>query len=94
MRKLGPEDRLAGAIKSALENNLPYDKILFALVCGCHFKAKDEEGNIFKPDFDFIESLSKEFEMTLIKNLGFDPVANYFIIKELKRLYMINHSQQ
>ena len=42
-RKLGPEDRLSGAIRSAISFNTPYDKILFALVCGCHFRAKDEE---------------------------------------------------
>ena len=46
LRKLGPQDRLAGAIKSALELNLPYEKILYALVCGCHFRAKDEDGKM------------------------------------------------
>jgi len=30
MRKLGPEDRLCGAIRSAISLNKPCDRILFA----------------------------------------------------------------
>lgn len=43
-RKLGAEDRLAGVIQLARELNLPYNLILQTLVCGCHFKATDQEG--------------------------------------------------
>jgi hypothetical protein len=41
-------------------------------------------------DLPFLESLAKDFEMTLIKDLGFDPEADSFVIGELKRLYMLN----
>jgi mannitol-1-phosphate 5-dehydrogenase len=43
-RKLGAKDRLAGAIHLALEVKLPYDRILFSLICGCYFRATDENG--------------------------------------------------
>ncbi|MGA2408403.1 MAG: hypothetical protein ABSF81_16875 [Bacteroidales bacterium] len=93
-RKLGSDDRFMGAVHLANQVGMAYDMILRAMSYGFGFKAKDEDGNIFKPDFDFIESLSKEFEMTLIKYLGFDLGANNFVIGELKRLYILNHSQQ
>jgi mannitol-1-phosphate 5-dehydrogenase len=71
MRKLGREDRLAGAIKTALDNDLPYDKILFALVCGCHFKAKDQDGNILKEDVEFFNLYNNDIEQILTKVCGF-----------------------
>lgn len=52
-RKLGSQDRLAGAIRLALKNNLPYDKILKAYVCGCYFRAIDGAGNLFPGDEEF-----------------------------------------
>ena len=54
-RKLGPDDRLVGAIKLAMEMNLPYDKILYALVCGCHFRAADHNGNRYPADVEFAQ---------------------------------------
>jgi mannitol-1-phosphate 5-dehydrogenase len=81
-RKLGHEDRLAGAIKSALEFNLPYSKILFALVCGCHFKAKDEHGNMFKDDIVFFGQHNKGAREILKNVCGFDEIANIQLFHE------------
>jgi mannitol-1-phosphate 5-dehydrogenase len=39
-RKLGPDDRLTGAIKLAIEyESCPMIKCLKTLVCGCRFRA-------------------------------------------------------
>lgn len=54
-RKLGPDDRLVGAIRLAKNMNLPYDKILHALVCACHFRATDHDGNMYPADVEFIQ---------------------------------------
>ena len=54
-RKLSPDDRLVGAIKLAIEMNLSYDKILFALVCGCHFRATDQDGKMYPSDIEFVQ---------------------------------------
>ena len=58
-RKLGPQDRLAGAIKELMAFNLEYNKILFALVCACHFRAVDEDGNMMKEDIEFVKLYEK-----------------------------------
>ena len=54
-RKLAPDDRLSGAIRLAMELNLPYDRILHSLVCGCHFRQVDEAGKMYPDDVDFVE---------------------------------------
>jgi mannitol-1-phosphate 5-dehydrogenase len=71
-RKLGMEDRLAGAIRLAIEMSLPYDKILFALICGCHFRAKDDNGSMLKEDVKFINKYGSDVEMILSDICGFD----------------------
>jgi mannitol-1-phosphate 5-dehydrogenase len=81
-RKLGPEDRLAGAIKSALDFNLPYSKILYALVCGCHFKAKDEHGNLLKEDITFFKKHNKGVKEILKNICGFDEIENIQLFHE------------
>ena len=72
IRKLGPQDRLAGAIKAALEYNLPYQKILYALVCGCHFMAPDEDGNILVGDLELAQVYQKGIKVVLTEICGFD----------------------
>lgn len=81
-RKLGPHDRLAGAIKSALDLNLPYEKILYALVCGCHFRAKSEDGEMLPGDIEFVRQCSKGIKRVLIDLCGFDRIKNRQLIKE------------
>jgi mannitol-1-phosphate 5-dehydrogenase len=76
MRKLGSEDRLAGAIKAALYYNLPYDKILYALVCGFHFRAGDEDGNMLIEDIEFIRHYENGIKSILVNICGFDEISN------------------
>ena len=52
-RKLAPEDRLAGAVHLAIKSKQPYDKILFVLICACHFNANGENGKPFPGDVEF-----------------------------------------
>jgi mannitol-1-phosphate 5-dehydrogenase len=82
MRKLGPEDRLAGAIRTAIENDLPYDKILFALVCGCHFRAKDESGNLLGEDMDFIRLYGNDVRSILTNVCVFEESKNKKLFRE------------
>ena len=86
MRKLGPEDRLAGAIKSALYNDLLYDKILFSLVCGCHFKAKDQEGNMLKEDVEFFNLYENDIKSVLTKVCGFNEIQNQQLFREAEKI--------
>jgi mannitol-1-phosphate 5-dehydrogenase len=81
-RKLGPEDRLAGAIKAALAFNLPYDKILSVLICGCHFRAKDEDGNILQDDFEFVKNFKNDITLILSKVCGFDEISDKQLFHE------------
>lgn len=75
-RKLGPEDRLAGAIKNALLFDLPYDKILLALVCGFHFRATDEYGNILPQDAEFAKLCEKGTDHVLAIICDFDSIRH------------------
>ena len=90
-RKLNSDDRFMGAIHLAMQYRMPYDMILKAMSYGLCFRAKDEEGNLFQSDIVFLDALSKDFESTLIRDLVLDPKADHFIIKELKKLYILLH---
>jgi mannitol-1-phosphate 5-dehydrogenase len=52
-RKLGPNDRLAGAINLARELHLPFNKIYHVLEKACRFRATDENGNMLPADIEF-----------------------------------------
>ena len=82
LRKLGHEDRLAGAIYSALELNLKYNRILFALVCACQFKATDEDGKMLKEDSEFTRFYEQGIESVLSNVCGFDKKRHSFIFSE------------
>jgi mannitol-1-phosphate 5-dehydrogenase len=90
-RKLSADDRFMGSIHLAMQHLMPYDLILEAMSFGLWFRGKDEDGNLFPVDITFLESLSKEFESTLIRDLGFDPAADSIIITELKKRYNLPH---
>ncbi len=78
-RKLGADDRLAGAIHLAVELELPYDLILEALVCGCHFSATDESGNVFPADSNFPTIYAYGIKSVLTAICGFDQIADHEI---------------
>ena len=81
-RKLGAEDRLAGAIHLAKELKLSYDLILTALVSGCHFRATDEAGNMIEADCEFTSIYAKGIIAVLTSICGFDEVLDSEIINE------------
>lgn len=86
MRKLNKEDRLVGAIKSAMDYNLPYDKILFALVCGCHFNANDEFGKKLADDIEFNKQYEEGLVSILTNVCGFNKVRDSKLISESKAI--------
>jgi mannitol-1-phosphate 5-dehydrogenase len=86
MRKIGKEDRLAGAITAALENNLPYKNILYAFVCGCHFRAKDEDGRMLKEDVEFVNQFHDDIKSILKSVSGFDEIKNRQLFLEAEAI--------
>ncbi len=85
-RKLGTEDRLAGAIHLAQELNLPYQLILKALVCGCHFKATDQEGKMLPSDIEFNKIYEKGISTVLRDICGFTKSTDLSVIKKAEEL--------
>jgi mannitol-1-phosphate 5-dehydrogenase len=84
MRKLSPQDRLAGAIREAMALGLDYKRILFALVCACHFRAKDEEGLMLKEDLEFVSIYEKGTDSVLTKVCGFDKATHNKLYREVQ----------
>jgi mannitol-1-phosphate 5-dehydrogenase len=80
-RKLGAEDRLVGAIKSAVALDMPYDAILNALVCANYFTAKGPNGQVLDKDINFLKDYGDNLPILLSEICGFDRVndANIFI---------------
>jgi mannitol-1-phosphate 5-dehydrogenase len=93
-RKLGPEDRLAGAIKTAIRYRMPYDSILFALVCGCHFRAADEHGNLLPQDAEFARLSKKGISHILSTICGFNESENSGLFAEARQLELQVLSRQ
>ncbi|VAW14513.1 Mannitol-1-phosphate 5-dehydrogenase [hydrothermal vent metagenome] len=85
-RKLGQEDRLVGAIKLAGASSLPYDKILYALVCACHFRAKDENGQMLEKDIDFVGIYEKGLHEVMALVCGFDEVNDKQLLQKAKAI--------
>jgi mannitol-1-phosphate 5-dehydrogenase len=89
IRKLSANDRFMGSIHLAMQYRMPYDMILKAMTFGLCFTAKNEAGNSFPSDITFLSSLEKDFELTLIELLGYDPVLDLPVIEKLKELYKV-----
>jgi mannitol-1-phosphate 5-dehydrogenase len=85
-RKLGPEDRLAGAIREARTLGLDYEKILFALVCACHFRATDEDGKMMKEDIEFAKYYRKGTSSVLTNICGFDRSKETSLFREAETI--------
>ncbi len=86
LRKLGPEDRLAGAIKEAIELNMPFDKILYALACGCQFRATDENGKMHDKDAIFLSAGEKGTDQVLAEVCGFNETLNTNLFEEARTI--------
>ncbi|MDD4107679.1 MAG: hypothetical protein PHH93_03055 [Prolixibacteraceae bacterium] len=86
IRKLGPEDRLAGAIRLALSLKMPYNQILKALIAGCHFRAKDEKGFMHPSDVKFISIYEAGIDEVLKSVCKFDEVIHAGIFREAQEI--------
>ena len=85
-RKLGSDDRLAGAIKLAIEMNLPYQKILKALVCGCRFRAAGEGGKMLQSDIEFAQIYETGIRNVLTDVCGFEEIGDKLLIEEAGKM--------
>jgi len=85
-RKLGPNDRLVGAINLAIEMNMPYDKILFALVCGCYFRATDQEGKMLPSDIEFDKIYKKNIRKVMINICDFNESRDLSVIEQAEEM--------
>lgn len=85
-RKLSAQDRMAGAIHLGLELNLPFDKILFALVCGCHFRAADQKGELLPMDLEFSHLYEKGIQSVLTQVCGFNESSSRDLILTAEQL--------
>jgi mannitol-1-phosphate 5-dehydrogenase len=83
-RKLGPDDRLVGAIRLAVELRLPYDKILFVIACGCNFRRTDEDGKSLPSDLEFFKLREEGIRNILTKVCGFDKINDQQIIIDIE----------
>ena len=72
IRKLSPDDRLVGAILLASELKLPYERILYVLLCACQFRATDENGNMMPSDLQFVEIYNQGLSEVFKTVCGFD----------------------
>jgi mannitol-1-phosphate 5-dehydrogenase len=85
-RKLGPNDRLVGAIRLAQEMNYLTIKYLYALVCGCRFRATDENGKMHPGDEKFSRLYQTGLRNVLSKICGFDEIKDSELIEEAEKM--------
>lgn len=85
-RKLGPNDRIIGAIRLAQEMKLPFGRILHTLVCGCRFRATDEEGKLYPPDQEFEKIYKTGMRNVLINISGMNQTKDAELIKKAEML--------
>jgi len=83
-RKIGPEDRLVGPIKSAIACNMPYDAIFYALICACYFRVKGPKGKEFDKDIRFLKDYGGNLPLMLTEICGFDKVTNANLFSEAR----------
>ncbi len=76
-RKLGPNDRIAGAINLAIELGLPYNKIFNVLQKACTFRATGENGLMLPADVEFL---------TLYEHDGLNAVLTQICNFDLEKL--------
>jgi len=86
MRKLRRDDRLAGAIHAAIEEKLPYDLILKALIAGFHFRATGPDGKPFPGDTQFYQHLERGTGHILTTICGFDPHRHQGVFEQVDSL--------
>lgn len=91
-RKLGKDDRLAGAIHLAQQFKLPYELILEAVICGCNFKATDQDGYRLPADIQFDKIYKTDLNNVLREVCGFDESIDKKLFKKAKLLRKIGYN--
>jgi mannitol-1-phosphate 5-dehydrogenase len=86
-RKLGPDDRFMGAIRTAITSRTAYDHILKAMLYACTFKAVDENGHRAAEDLFFEQYMEKGLDFTLQHLCGMDPVRDQQLFAQAKDYY-------
>jgi mannitol-1-phosphate 5-dehydrogenase len=79
-RKLGPEDRLVYPLREAHKAGLPAEKILYALICGFYFRAKDETGSYHPNDTELFAGYPENISGLLSIISGFDTIQDRLMI--------------
>lgn len=87
-RKLGADDRFAGIIKSAVNKNMPFDKILLALICGCYFESGNENGTMLHNDLEFVKKYKYNISTILSEVSLFNPELDHDVFKTAQLLKM------
>lgn len=72
-RKLGPDDRIMGALKLALRHGLTYGHILSTFVHALHFRASGPDGKPYAPDQSFLSEAGEALENALCRHGRLDP---------------------
>ncbi len=85
-RKLGPDDRLVGALRMGQHLMMPFDRILYVIICAMHFRATDEQGNIFEGDKQFAEDFKTGVSYMLTKVCRLNKTDFPFIHQKARQL--------
>jgi mannitol-1-phosphate 5-dehydrogenase len=86
-RKLGPDDRIMGALKLALRHGLPYQHILSTLVHALHFRADGPDGRPYAPDESFLDETGKAVETVLCGHGRLDPEEYPAVLAQAQALH-------
>lgn len=82
-RKLGADDRFMGVIDLAKKAGMPYDKILQALGYGFHFRAKDENGQLFADDLAFHREVTHDPHKVLLEVCELKDPDDWHIVMDI-----------
>ena len=66
--------------------DLPYNKILKALVCGCRFRATGEEGRMLDSDIEFAQIYKTGIRNVMTQICGFDEIKDKEVIEEAEKM--------
>jgi mannitol-1-phosphate 5-dehydrogenase len=88
-RKLGADDRVVGAINLARKHGFPYDHLVEVLIYGLLFRAKDESGNLFQGDVDFLKCVETDIESVLINICGFNKQSDISLLIIIREKYSL-----
>jgi mannitol-1-phosphate 5-dehydrogenase len=81
-RKLHRDDRILSPLIDGIQTKSPVDKILRTFIYGLCFRAKDENGNFFPGDTEFLNELNgKGLKHVLTVLCGLSPVTDNEVIK-------------